>query len=188
MKILFCPLHYLDDDLLLEVHTTFHKIENAYLKSNKDSTLKNSYIYKCINFFYSLKERSNWFYQLHERCVTEINYRFNHYSKEQHKTPPILNINVTYRTWFPSNEKYINNDIQFLIHRYRFKRKNIVYTKRQLPDFLVNVERNIDATCDNCIYFLDDIKKKKCISPNLRKKGGFCASWTDGNIKYLFDN
>lgn len=179
MRIMYCPLHYLDDDLLIETHRMFHRVENLYI----DGCKTNEY----VNFFYSLKERINWFYQLHERCVEEINFRFQHFKVNSHKTPPLLNMKLTYRTWIPSPEKYIENDIKYIIHRYRFKRKNIKYTRRPLPNFLVNIERDIDASCDNCIYFGENVKRRKCLQSVLRKPGGFCQNWTNGEIKYLYD-
>jgi len=171
MRIFFCPLSYLDDHLLLDLHKTYHRLENIMLNKN-DNRCKGY-----INFFTISFDRKNWFISLHDRIAKELEYRFKKpKSKYIHNTPRKLDMLLGINTWTPPI-KYIENDINYLKHRYRFKNKNIVYTNRELPLFLKDIKRDLELSCNTCI------KKDEC-SFNYGKKQGGCENWCNGEITY----
>jgi hypothetical protein len=179
MKIFFCPLQYLDDRLLIDTHRGFHAIENNY-KKNKNTNNK------IVKFIYGFKDRINWFNQYHERLVTEMDFRFGY---KEHKSPVIITPKLRYTTWKPPLE-FIEDDINYLKHRFKFANKEIKYTNRDIPEFLKDIERAIHPVCDDCIYFSEeyDKKAKRCYHSKLRKTGSFCESWDNGKgIKFRYE-
>jgi len=171
MRIWYCPVIYLDDDSLMELHQTYHRIENDILfKSNKP-------VEKYKYFFFNFPHRRNWFLQIHDKVLSELIYRFKK-NKEKyiHRTPTKMSPSKSVHTWNPPLD-YINNDINTLKIKYRFKDKRFKYTNRNLPNFLNNIKRDLEHNCKYCI-------NNKTCNKIEKEKYNKCNLWNNGEFIY----
>jgi len=176
MRLFFCSLNYLDDTALLDLHRSYHAIEKLYLSSKKSGRYK-----YYLDFIFRYPQRMNWFIQLHKRILSELKFRYSKPGKQYiHNTPSKLPEKLKYFTWIPP-QSFIENDIEYLKHRWRFKNKTLTYTKRPIPHFLKDVKRDILMTCDTC-----DKNTDKCPFKKNREKYNYCDYWTDKNTGLSF--
>jgi len=166
MRIFFCPIEYLADDLLVDAHRTYHAIESCYI--NKTEKLKPFKEYFC-----DIPLRRNWFINYHRLLVSELEFRFKKPGQDYiHNSLASLPFETNRPIWSVPKE-YSDYDIKYLIHRYRFSNVVHKYTRRNIPSFLVGVPRDLIFSCETC-------DKNNTCNTSFKKDYNKCANWVQG--------